>query len=370
VEEGKILIVEDQPDLAEVLSYRLNSQGFTTLFATDGLTGCRLAGSETPDLILLDVLLPDLDGWEICRLIRSRREDDIGSVPIIMLTALNSMNDRLKGLEIGADAYIAKPYSIREVILTARRLIERRRREQSLNKAINRLQARSDHSKTVQDILYHELRNQLLILRGSSVLLGRGTALPEDRSQTCIQAIERSTQSLGNLAESLLLLSRQENEGLTLPPDHPEVSLLAREIISFYQPFADQRRMKLHLHSEQTNPNPAVNGVYLKVILSNLVENAVKYAPEETNIDVRLSTPPGTRLEVAVEDRGDGIPEKERDLVFNRFARGTTAAETVPGRGLGLYIARLLARAMGGEVHYEAPLSGVNRFTVIFPLRP
>ena len=140
---AKILIVEDEPDLAEVLSYQLQHQGFSTLVAGDGLSACRLAGSENPDLILLDVLLPDLDGWEVCRLIRSRHEHEIGSVPIIMLTALDSRNDRLKGLEAGADAHISKPYSIREVILTAQRLIDRRRRERFLCDAINRMKARS-----------------------------------------------------------------------------------------------------------------------------------------------------------------------------------------------------------------------------------
>jgi len=135
--EGTILIVEDQPDLAALLEYQLQAQGYATLLAEDGLSACRLAGSEQPDLILLDILLPDLDGWEVCRLIRGRRDEPLGSVPIIMLTALGSMNDRLRGLELGADAFIPKPYSVREVVLTARRLIERRHHERQLAGAVS-----------------------------------------------------------------------------------------------------------------------------------------------------------------------------------------------------------------------------------------
>ena len=365
--QEKILIVEDEPELAEVLSYQLQHQGFTTLVAGDGLNACRLAGSEHPALILLDVLLPDLDGWEVCRLIRSRHEHQIGSVPIIMLTALDSLNDRLKGLGAGADAYISKPYSIREVILTARRLIERRQREQTLNDAMCRMQARSANSDAIQDILCHELRNQLLILKGFSGLLGRTESLRGERSLNCLQAIERSTQALGNLAESLLLLSRHESEGLKLPPDHPEVAALAAEILDLYRPFAEQRQMKFHLHLEQTDPNPAVNSIGLRVILSNLVENAVKYVFSGTGIDIRLSTPAGTRLEIAVEDSGPGVPEEDHDRIFERFFRSSAPTGRLPGSGLGLYIARTLARAMGGDVFYEQRQRSGSRFVVTFP---
>ncbi|HKK01790.1 MAG TPA: ATP-binding protein [Desulfuromonadales bacterium] len=365
--QEKILIVEDEPELAEVLSYQLQHQGFTTLVAGDGLNGCRLAGNEQPALILLDVLLPDLDGWEVCRLIRSRHEHQIGSVPIIMLTALDSLNDRLKGLEAGADAYISKPYSIREVILTARRLMERRQREQTLKDAMSRMQERSNNSVAIQDILCHELRNQLLILKGFSGLLGRNETFANQHSQNCLQAIERSTQSLGNLAESLLLLSRHESEGLSLPPDHPAVADLATEILDLYRPFADQQRLEFHLHLEQTDPTPSVNSIGLRVILSNLIENAVKYVPAGTEINVFLRTPERTRLEVTVEDAGPGIPEENRDKIFQRFFRGAPPVGKLPGSGLGLYITRTLAKAMGGDACYEPVKTGGSRFVVTFP---
>jgi two-component system, sensor histidine kinase and response regulator len=366
---GTILIVEDQPELAAVLEYHFQSQGFATLHAENGLSACRLAGSEQPDLILLDILLPDLDGWEVCRLIRGRRDEAIGSVPIIMLTALGSMNDRLRGLELGADAFIPKPYSVREVVLTSRRLIERRQRERQLSGAVTRLQAQGDQERAIQDILCHELRNQLLILRGYSGLLGRPEVGGSDRSSTCIAAIERSSRTLGNLAESLLLLSRCAAEGLCLPSDRPEVVALCREILDLYRPLADQRRMGLELETSVAAARPELNSLGLRLILSNLVENALKYAPEGTPVMVRLAHPPGSRLELAVEDCGLGIAEADRERIFQRFARGGTLPPEVPGSGLGLYIVHTLAGVMRGEVRVEDREPAGSRFVVSFPTR-
>lgn len=367
--QGKILIVEDQPELAEVLDYQLQAQGFSTLVAMDGLNACRMAGSEQPDLILLDVLLPDLDGWEVCRLIRARRDMEIGTVPIVMLTARGAASDRMHGLELGADAYLTKPYSIREVTLTARRLIERRRREQELSGRVARLEARADHQGTVQDILCHELRNQLLVLRGFSNLLGRsGTDHQENRAQTCLQAVERSSQALGNLAESLLLLSRREHQDLLLPADSPDLPALAGQLIELYRPLALQREMDLVLDAGAAPAKPELNSIGLRLVISNLLENALKYAPRGTAVTLRLAAPPGARLELAVEDEGPGVPEADRERIFQRFVRGRLPDSASPGSGLGLYIARVVTEAMQGRIGVAPLRSGGSRFLASFPM--
>lgn len=365
--EGTILIVEDQPELAAVLEYQLEAQGFETLLAEDGLSACRLAGSRHPDLILLDVLLPDLDGWEVCRLIRSRREEAIGSVPIIMLTALGSMDDRLKGLELGADAFIPKPYTVREVILTARRLIERRRQERQLSGEVSRLQEQSTRGEVLQDILAHELRNQLLILRGYSGLLGREEIGDKDHARSCLAAIERSSQTLGNLAESLLLLGRCAAEGLQLPSDGPELVALAREVIELYRPRAAARRMRIDLRAPEQPLLVPLNSLGLRLVLGNLLDNALKYGPEGSAVTLEL-TLAGDRLELAVADAGPGIPEADRERIFGRFVRGTTLPPGSPGSGIGLYLVRTLTTAMGGEVRFEEAMPTGSRFVASFPV--
>ncbi|MDA1193763.1 MAG: response regulator transcription factor [Planctomycetota bacterium] len=112
--KARILVVEDEPDLREVLKYNLTREGYRVLTAADGATGLRLAREEKPDLILLDLMLPDLDGLEVCR--RLRGDQSIGGTPIIMVTAKDEEADVVLGLGLGADDYIPKPYRMKEVV--------------------------------------------------------------------------------------------------------------------------------------------------------------------------------------------------------------------------------------------------------------
>jgi DNA-binding response OmpR family regulator len=123
------MIVEDEPDLAELYAHSLRLAGHEALIARDGLSACRLISAERPDLILLDLLLPDLDGLEICRLLRGHADTALAATPIIVLTALDSTSDRQKALQLGVDAYLTKPCSLRELHLRVGQLAPRGRRQ-------------------------------------------------------------------------------------------------------------------------------------------------------------------------------------------------------------------------------------------------
>jgi DNA-binding response OmpR family regulator len=120
---GKILIVEDEESLAEILSFNLLNHGFSVCYAGDGLEACRMIGRERPNLILLDILLPLLNGLEICRMVREHEDASIAKTPIIMLSALATEKDRHKGAELGADLYLPKPYKIKQVIASCKELL-------------------------------------------------------------------------------------------------------------------------------------------------------------------------------------------------------------------------------------------------------
>ena len=119
----KILVVDDEPDALEVLGFKLREAGFTPLFAGDGLKALALARSERPDLVVLDLMLPELDGLEVCKLMR--RDPSTAGIPVLMLTAKAAEMDRVVGLELGADDYVTKPYSPRELVLRIRKLLKR-----------------------------------------------------------------------------------------------------------------------------------------------------------------------------------------------------------------------------------------------------
>ncbi len=122
---GKVLIVEDDEYIAELLRYWFQRAGFVTRIVGDGLAACSLVEGERPDAILLDLMLPGLDGREVCRLIRHHRDPGIAATPIIMLTALSAPEEKADGLRLGADLYLTKPYSVREVLTAAASLMRR-----------------------------------------------------------------------------------------------------------------------------------------------------------------------------------------------------------------------------------------------------
>lgn len=128
--EEKILVVEDERDLVSLLEYNLAKKGYVTMAALDGLTACRMIEERQPDLILLDIMLPDLSGWEVCRIVRNHKNEKISKTPIIMLTALSGHEDRLKGLKLGANYYISKPFEIRNLLLNVAALISGRKGQQ------------------------------------------------------------------------------------------------------------------------------------------------------------------------------------------------------------------------------------------------
>jgi DNA-binding response OmpR family regulator len=121
--KSKILVVDDEPDALEVLGFKLREAGFAPVFATDGIKALAAVRSERPDLIVLDLMLPEIDGMEVCKILR--RDPATVAIPVLMLTAKAAEMDRVLGLELGADDYVTKPYSPRELVLRIRKLLKR-----------------------------------------------------------------------------------------------------------------------------------------------------------------------------------------------------------------------------------------------------
>lgn len=358
---GRVLVVEDEAELAEILEYNLRKSGYTVFTAPDGLSACRLAAEARPDLILLDLLLPDLDGWEICKLIRGHGDEEIAATPIVMVTALGSLDDRLQGLELGADAYIPKPYSIREVLLKVRDLVAKRRKMIALNAEISSLRTSAVVQADIQQMLFHELRNQLLVLGGYSHLLARkGGELSREKSQAYAEAIQRSSGFLSTLAEEFLMVRRLQSGGLELPLEDLDMGRVVADTLLLYAPLLQEKEIRTELDCDG---KPPAEGHYAatRLIVSVLVENALKYAPSRSPVTLRLLAA-GEWMELQVEDRGPGIRPEELGRIFEKFFRGREAAGATSGTGLGLYFGRTLAEVMGGSLEAVSGGGAGSRF--------
>lgn len=363
--DERVLIVEDDEDLVHLLEYNLSKKGFATMAALDGLDACHLIEKEKPDLILLDIMLPGLSGLEICRIIRSHDHEEISDIPIIMLTALGSLEARLKGIEMGADDYIPKPFSLKEVLIKVERLIGREKKKKQLNSEVKRLEEGEKRQTDFQSMLFHELKNQLVIIGGYSSMITKRQGLAPEKYRHCAGVINECSCFLNSLAEEIFLLSRLETGEYPLPLEDICPKELSQQIISVLSQRAKQKEISIYFKRAGKIPIMKLNSTALKLSLSNLIENAVKYSPKKSGIRVSLLSQRENEVFVEVKDNGPGIPEKEMGKIFNKFYRGENVKNTTKGTGIGLYLTKILIEEMGGMIEVESKDGNGSCFRVM-----
>jgi len=367
---GRILVVEDDKDLSHMLAYNLSKRGYHPMTAMNGLDACQIIEDEKPDLILLDIMLPGMDGWQICEIIRNHNREEISEAPIIMLTALGSTEEKLKGIEMGADDYIPKPFSVKEVLLKVDRLIQREMKKKDLDTEVKKLEAMEAQRTDFQNMLFHELKNQLVIIGGYSRRIAEKRFLTPEKQRHCAGVIRKSSHSLNALTEEVLFLSRLEAGEYPLPAKDVSLEETVRQIISVLSRQAEEKGIRIHFERTGSIPIMSLNRTAVKLALSNLMENAVKYSPEGSDITVRLGPKRGLGVTVEVEDRGPGIPEEEREKIFAKFYRGEKVKNQTKGTGLGLYISKTLIKSMGGDIGLKSNPSTGTCFSVVFRTSP
>lgn len=364
--KGLVLVVEDETELAELLEFNLLRNGYEVRIAADGLEACKLIGEQRPDLILLDLMLPLLDGWEICRMIRGHQDAQVAGIPIIMLSALGSADDRIKGYTLGADLYLPKPYAMKEVMLKTAHLIERHRQVQQLDREKDAISSGQRLQDEWQHALFHELRNQITVISGMAQYMNdqRQKDSPVD-SGAYLDHIVCSANYLELLAKNYLLVRQVENNPGRLSHETKDLalSLIYADLKALFMPLAKEKNCSLVFEPEDQEIALETHPVALKIIFSSLIDNGLKYQPE--NGFVRVSAQRiDNELRIRVSDNGPGIEPELKTSLFEKFSRG--ALGTVKGSGLGLYMSRTFARALGGDLLLLDEGPGSN-FLLVLP---
>lgn len=363
-----VMIVEDDEDLLDLLQYRLRKEGFATVIARDGNEGYRLLDEVEVDLVLLDILMPGMDGWEVCRSLRGHRDRRVASLPVIMLTALSTGENRIKGLECGADVYLSKPYSIREVVLNSKRLIGERQERLRLQAEVDAMREKEQGVYETHRMLFHELRSQFTVIGGLCHRMLQSddpqklSTLARERGYLAV--IQKSVNQVSDMADEMLILSRLGAGDLTLPRTNCRLDEIVSEIIILCNAKARMKGVDLLVSPVPSSPVP-LHRLAVKIILSSLVENAVKYSPPSSAVSLRVSVANGV-VTLEVKDQGPGIPLAEQEKIFEPFFRGEGVRDSHPGSGLGLYSVKRLAEALGGEVRIASVPGSGALFTVLF----
>lgn len=367
---NRILIVEDEEDMVKLLNYRLEKEQYQTMIATTGRQACALIESFQPHCILLDIMLPEMSGWQVCRFVRNHPDSHIASTPIIMLTALGDQNARIKGLELGADGYIAKPYSIREVLINCDRLVGERGRQLRLRAEITRLQNENRISVDLQSLLCHELKNHLTVIQGFCSRLNRSMQKElTNKERRYTGLIDRSASYLLNITEEVLLIRQVETGTIELKKKPFRLGEALGEVLSLYEQIAAAKEITIRSHCPATE-TAELNRNAFKLLLSSLLENAIKYSFPMTEICCSVTLPEnGRTLVLKVEDQGPGIPEEEQEKIFEKYYRGRKHRELTRGTGIGLYTVRVLCKALEARIELQSEEGRGSGFSILLPLQ-
>jgi two-component system sensor histidine kinase/response regulator len=357
---ARILVVDDQPANIQVVGAALGKLGHEIVPASDGPTALRRLALRLPDLILLDLLMPEMDGCEVCR--RLRANPEWKDIPVIFLSAADDKDFIVRALESGGVDYITKPFNQAE-------LISRVRTQLALKSARDRLKQLAEDKDELIGILAHDLKNHLGGMQMSAQLLLERVTRPEGEDARTAQLAENIAYSGGQLLAFVkeFLANAAADHGIALKLTTLNLAEAVGTTVHQYQEAARQKKLDVQarLPAEVTLVVADISA--LDQVLDNLLSNALKFSPPGKRIV--LSVEPGpTHVECRIQDQGPGFTAEDRTRMFRRYARLSarpTAGE--PSTGLGLSIVRKLVNAMHGELVCESVPGEGATFIVRLP---
>ncbi len=357
---ARLLVADDNPDMRDYLA-RLLRPRWQVDMACDGAEALALARQRRPDLILTDVMMPNLDGFGLLRAVRA--DPDIRHTAIIMLSARAGEESRVEGLDAGADDYLIKPFSAQELLARVRVHLEQVLTRQTIEQQATQLAEATRAKDEFLAMLGHELRNPLSpILTALQLMRLRGS---ETREQA---VIERQVGHLVRLVDDLLDVSRITRGKIELRRERMELMAAVTSGLETARPLLEQRRQRLEL--DVAPEGLAIEGdpSRLAQVISNLLTNACKYSDPGSTVYLSAARE-GDRIALTVRDEGVGMPPETLDRVFDLFYQQPQSLDrSKGGLGLGLAIVRSLVELHGGRVTARSDGPGRGAvFTVELP---
>jgi two-component system, sensor histidine kinase and response regulator len=359
----KILIIEDSPTEAKALEIGLNKHGYELFFATSGEDGLDIANKEAIDLVLLDIELPGIDGFEVCK--RLKENEKTKSIFVIILTVLSQINEKIKGLDIGANDYIAKPFDVTEVIARVKTQLRIKELQDECllqnKKLIEFDKQKSDFVSKVS----HEIRNPLAVISTSIAVLEDQIEGPLNEAQkTILKNTQKNIKGLINFAQELLDLSKIETGKMTLNKTPSEMKSLVDDVLTTYDQEFLKKDLKADKNLQENLPKISVDPEKIKIVFSNLISNAIKFTPNSGNIKISLSKNEN-ELIFEISDSGCGINPKDLGKIFDKFERA--GKNQTYGTGLGLPIAKDIVLLHNGKIDVKSDGKTGSTFIVFLP---
>ncbi|MHB8111260.1 MAG: hybrid sensor histidine kinase/response regulator [Syntrophorhabdaceae bacterium] len=368
-----ILVIDDQLENLQLLTKMLEKQGYTVRPVTNGKMALMAAELEPPDLVLLDINMPGMDGYQVCQ--QFKQIEKLKDIPVIFLTASDQTLDKVRAFNTGGVDYITKPFQLEEVraristhltISCQKKILEHKAGQ--LQEGYSKLQSAEKLRDDLTHMVVHDVRNILQIICGYlDILRLLDERLSPDQRQSYVQQAREATEDLTKMVNSLLDINQMETGALKLNPVACEVQELLDRAVKQVEGMRGSRDIRVHVPSYKVNTicDPDLTAR----ILLNLLHNAIKFTAENGSILTGYEKV-DHMVRIYVRDDGPGIPPQFHAKVFEKFGRydhGRSGGGKIKSTGLGLAFCKLGTEVQGGKIAVESSEGQGSEFWFMLP---
>tara|TARA_B110000305_G_C19444691_1_gene644072 strand:+ start:674 stop:1810 length:1137 start_codon:yes stop_codon:yes gene_type:complete len=365
LKKARILVVDDISENLRVVGTMLRNDGFAVAIAQSGQQALKQVEAQLPDLILLDLMMPEMDGFDVFR--KLKQDERYLDIPVIFLTASSEIPDMVKAFEMGAVDYVTKPFKEVVVLARVRTHVELKYSKDRLVNANHKLRELVNDKNEFIGMASHELRSPLSSIMGILQIMMEDEETSKEQIEDDLNVMFAASEQMLNLINNLLNVNLMDEGKLIVNSDIVNLNEVVASTVQTYSNRAEAKEQKILIETDGELEPVYVDPILLMQVIGNLITNAVKFSPKGTTISVRVKRKAGNVV-CEIADEGPGFTKEDFGKIFQKFSKLSarpTARES--SNGLGLSIVKRLTEVMNGTVECESESVKGATFTLSFP---
>lgn len=361
----KILIVDDNSSNLKILGSILDKENYNVAVAKDGESALKIAEKTQPDLILLDIMMPEIDGFEVCE--KLKNNELTKNIPVIFLTAKTETEDIIEGFKKGGVDYIVKPFKKDELLVRINTHLELRRSKEIIRTKNRELQEIIATKDKMFAVISHDLQSPLSSIKSiMQIITDEPLDFGSENFNDIMRLLRTSIDNTSFLLENLLNWAMGQRNQLAYIPEIIQLKVIAEENILLFMSAAKEKNIDISTKISDDQIAHADRNM-INLILRNLISNALKFTNQNGKITISANTK-NKFVEISVKDNGIGIKEENKKKLFKENLHLTTyGTGNEKGSGLGLNLCKDLVELNYGGIRFESKLGSGSTFYVILP---